>query len=78
MILFALAVTAVLAVVAVVLCSRGPLYPPPGGRRIRSLKPLNHEPDDDAYTIESFGHLIGHLAERLTDADGWGTKGRLR
>jgi len=78
MILFVLAAVAVLAVVAVVLCYRGTLYTSPEERRIRSLKPLNHEPDDDAYTIESFGHLIGHLAERLTDADGWGTKGRLR
>ena len=46
MILFVLAAAAVLAVVAVVLCYRGTLYTSPEERRIRSLKPLNHEPKD--------------------------------
>jgi len=44
MILFLLAVAAVLAVVAVALCYRGTVYRSPEERRIRSLKPLNHEP----------------------------------
>ena len=75
MILFALAAAAVLAVVAVVLCYQGTLYTTPEERRIRSLKALNHEPEGDAYTAESFAHLLC-LMERMTD--GWGTKGRLR